>query len=608
MSHYEKQEEKRSLPFFGIGKILPYMKKYSFMLVIMVFFGLLSTGIDLIVPQFQRYALNHFIGQKTLDTLPWFILGYLLIIGLMGFLNYFSCAYAMQTEVSLNRDLRDAAFNHLQTLSFSYFNQNSVGYIHARVISDTSRIGSLASWTLMDATWHMSYLVGSVVVMLVVNTKLALLVITILPLVVVLFSLFQGKLIRINREVRELNSKITSNFNEGITGAKTIKTLVIEDKMVNDFVSDTNAMRKKSMRVAHLRGMFSTTLNIASSLALAIVLWRGGYIAESEVGTFSMFMSYAQGMMEPVRWLIDAISELITTQVNIERFSRLMETKSDVSDTPEVIEKYGDTFDPKRENWEPIKGDIEFRDVDFKYPDGDEYVLENFNLKIPFGSNIAIVGETGAGKSTLVNLVCRFFEPTRGQVLIDGRDARERSQLWLHSAIGYVLQTPHLFSGTIRENLLYGNPNATEEQINEALKLVSAEEVVARMEKGLDSDVGEGGDMLSTGEKQLISFARAILADPRILVLDEATASVDTITEQKIQNAIETIINGRTSLVIAHRLSTIKNADLILVVKDGKIIERGRHDELLKARGHYYSLYTRQYEDEATSSLFTAQS
>ena len=493
MSQINRDTEKRSLPFFGIGKVLPYMKKYAKVTILMVTCGLASTGVDLLVPQFQRYALNHFIAEKTLDTLPFFIALYVAILLLMGVLNYVSCFHAMRTEVSVNRDLRNAAFSHLQTLSFSYFNQNSVGYIHARVISDTSRIGSLVSWSLMDSVWHLSYLVGAVVVMLMVNTRLALMVITILPLIVVLFSIFQTKLIRINREVRELNSKITSDFNEGITGAKTIKTLVIEDKMAKDFLADTSAMRRKSTRVSHLRGLFSATLNIASSMALAIVLWQSGYIAESEVGTFSMFMSYAQGMMEPVRWIIDAISDLITTQVNIERFSRLMETKSDVTDTPEVIAKYGDTFEPKRENWEPIRGDIEFRDVDFKYPDGDEYVLENFNLKIPFGSNIAIVGETGAGKSTLVNLVCRFFEPTKGQVLIDGRDARERSQLWLHSAIGYVLQTPHLFSGTVRENLLYGNPKATEEEIRRALELVSATEVVDRMEKGLDSDVGEVG-------------------------------------------------------------------------------------------------------------------
>ena len=602
----DKKDEKRSLPFFGIPKVVPYLGKYRRMMFVMVFCGLMSTCVDLLVPQFQRYALDHFIKDQTLDTLPLFIVFYAAVVVLTGVLNYTSCNYAMKTEVCVNRDLRNAAFNHLQTLSFSYFNQNSVGYIHARVISDTSRIGGLVSWSLMDSVWHLSYLVGAVGVMFIFNAKLALLVTAILPLIIVLFSLFETKLIRVNREIRELNSKITSDFNEGITGAKTIKTLVIEDKMAGDFVADTGAMRRKSVRASHLHGMFSATLNMASSVALAIVLWKGGVIAETEVGMFSMFMTYAQGMMEPVRWFISAISDLITTQVNIERFSRLMETKSDVMDSPEVIEKYGDAFEPKRENWEPIRGDIEFVDVDFRYPDGDEYVLENFSLKIPFGSNIAIVGETGAGKSTLVNLVCRFFEPTRGQVLIDGRDARERSQLWLHSAIGYVLQTPHLFSGTVRENLLYGNPNATEAEIARALELVSATEVVNRMEKGLDSDVGEGGDMLSTGEKQLISFARAILADPRILVLDEATASVDTLTEQKIQAAIETIIKGRTSLVIAHRLSTVRNADLILVVKDGKIIEQGRHDELLKQKGHYYNLYTRQYEDEATSSAFAA--
>ena len=603
MSQADMEKESRtSLPFFGIPRLVPYMKKYRNTLIVMIICGLAGTGADLAIPLLQRYALNHYIADRTLDTLPLYIALYVALILFQALVNYRATLDAWSTEVRVNRDLRSTAFDHLQKLSFSYYNQNAVGYIHSRVMSDTGRIGSLVSWTLMDSVWHLSYLVGAVVIMLIINTRLALLVLLILPLLVVLFSLFQGKLIRANREIRELNSRITGDFNEGITGAKTVKTLVIEDKMARDFVSATGDMRKKSIHANRLRGLFALTMHLASSLALAIVLWQGGYIAESEVGTFSMFMTYAQGLMEPVRWIVDAISDLITTQVNIERLTRLLGTEPDVKDSPEVIGKYGDSFNPKRENWEPIRGDIEFQDVSFRYPDGEEYVLEHFNLKIPFGSNIAIVGETGAGKSTLVNLVCRFFEPTEGRVLIDGRDARERSQLWLHSAIGYVLQTPHLFSGTVRENLLYGNPNATEKQIWEALRLVSAETVVKWMDKGLDSDVGEGGDLLSTGEKQLISFARAILADPRILVLDEATASVDTLTEQKIQSAIETVIAGRTSLVIAHRLSTVRNADLILVVQDGKIVEQGTHRELLKAGGYYARLYTRQYEDEMTSS------
>ena len=600
-----KKAERSGLPFFGIGKIIPYLARYKKRVYAMLFCGLLGSVVDIAQPILQRYSINHFIGGGTLDTLPWFIAIYFGTILLSAAANYISCTDATCLEVWIDRDLRNDAFAHLQTLSFSYFNQNSVGYIHARVISDSSRIGTLFSWSLIDGVWQMTYLVGAIIVMLVINAKLALMVLTIMPIIVLLFSVFQSRLVRVNREVREINSKITGNFNEGITGAKTIKTLVIEDKIHDGFVADTAAMRKKTVRAAHLRGLFASTMGFASSLALAIVLWRGGYIAASEVGTFSMFMSYAQGMMEPVRWIIDSISDLITTQVNIERLSKLLETKSDVVDSPEVIKKYGDCFDPKRENWEPIKGDIEFDDVSFKYPDGDEYILEHFSLNIPFGTNIAIVGETGAGKSTLVNLICRFYEPTSGRVLIDGRDARERSQLWLHSAIGYVLQTPHLFSGTVRENLLYGNPNATDEDIRRALELVSAQSVVDKLENGLETDVGEGGDMLSTGEKQLLSFARAILADPRILVLDEATASVDTITEQKIQSAIDTIIRGRTSVVIAHRLSTVRNADLILVVDDGKIIEQGTHEQLMSRRGSYYRLYTRQYEDEATSRLLS---
>lgn len=597
--------DKKSLPFFGIGKIIPFMKRYRVIVSVMIICGLAGSGVDIILPLYQRYALNHFVGEGTLDTMPLFIAVYVLSVVAAGAVNYIACAYAMRIEVSINRDLRNAAFSHLQTLSFSYYNQNSVGYIHARVMSDTSRIGSLVSWTMMDGVWHISYLLGSIGVMFAINAELAALVVLIVPLITVIFSLFQKGLIRVNREIREINSKITGNFNEGITGAKTVKTLVIEDKMTDHFKADTKEMYRKTVKAARLRGLFAAMLNFASSAALAIVLWRGGYIAGSEVGTFSMFMSYAQGMMEPVRWIIDSISNLITTQVNIERFTRLIETESDVADTPGVIEKYGDSFNPRRENWEEIKGDIEFRDVSFRYPDGEEYVLEHFNLKIPFGSNIAIVGETGAGKSTLVNLVCRFFEPTDGKVLIDGRDARERSQLWLHSAIGYVLQTPHLFSGTVRENLMYGNPGVTDEQIAAALKLVSAEGIVEKLENGLDSDVGEGGDLLSTGEKQLISFARAVLADPKILVLDEATASVDTITEQRIQSAINKIIKGRTSLVIAHRLSTVRGADLILVVRDGKIVEQGTHTELISKRGYYHTLYTRQYEDEATSSALS---
>lgn len=606
MAINNEEKEYVSLPWFGINKLLPYLRPYRGIIVSMIILVLAGSIVDIIIPLFQRYALNHFIAMNTLDTLGGFIAVYVTALLFQVTANMISAYHASKIEMYTGRDMKRASFDHLQTLAFSYFNQNSVGYIHARVMSDTNRIAGLVSWGLMDGVWNISYIIGAAAVMLAVNLRLALWVLAIVPVTALAAAFFQKKLVTLNRRIREINSQITGGFNEGITGAKTTKTLVIEEKMEQEFGDTASEMKHTSVHAAHYQALFSSMISFSASLALALVLWRGGRITLTgviEIGTLSVFMSYALGMMEPIQRLVHIFSNLITVQVNVERFTRLMETESDVSDTPEVIEKYGDSFEPKKENWEPLHGDVDFEDVTFKYPDGDEYVLEHFNLHVPQGTNVAIVGETGAGKSTLVNLVCRFFEPTSGRVLIDGRDARERSQLWLHSNIGYVLQTPHLFSGTVLENLRYGNPDATMEQIEAAVKSVSADTVIARMDKGYDSDVGEGGDLLSTGEKQLLSFARAILADPRIFVLDEATSSIDTVTEKLIQDATLHLMKGRTSFVIAHRLSTIRQADIILVVHDGKIIEQGTHTELIAKKGAYYSLYTRQFQEEAVRKI-----
>ena len=594
-----------SLRFFGIPKMIPLVMRFRKQVAVISLTALASGILDLLGPLFNRYALNHFVTEGTLDTLPLFIVLYVLMLALIGITAYINIKVQIATEVTMNRDMRNEAFTHLQELSFDYYSENSVGYIHARAMSDTSRIGNLFSNQVSDTIEFLFYIVGAIVIMLSINVRLTGAVLIIVPIIAVFFSLFYGKLFSLGKQTREINSKITGNFNEGITGAKTIKSLVIEDRIDEDFRAETTNMYHKALQLARHRSVFASVTDLAASFALAFVLWKGGILAKEQVGTFSMFMSYAQGLMEPVRWLVETLALFVNGKVNIERYTKLMETKPTVNYTPEVIAKYGDAFHPRRENWEDIKGDIEFCDVDFKYPGAEEYVLKDFNLKIPFGTNVAIVGETGAGKSTMANLICRFYEPTEGKILVDGRDYRERSQLWLHSALGYVLQTPHLFSGTIRDNLIYGNENATEEEIMQAIKMVSAEGIIEKLDAGLDTDVGEGGDLLSTGEKQLISFARAILAKPRIMILDEATASVDTITEQKIQSAIDKVIEGRTSIVIAHRLSTIRNADIILVVDNGQIVEKGRHEELLAKKGCYYRLWTRQYEDDAVAAVWT---
>ncbi len=592
---------KNKMRLFGIPALFPYIRAYIPLLIMVIVTGFIVSLLDAVFPLFQEYAIDHFVADNTLEGLWIFILLYLLVIVLQTIINYISSFGVCRLEQYVSRDLRNNSFDHLQSLSFSYFNTNSVGYIHARIISDTERISATISWGIMEIVWHGAYIIGAIYFMLRLNFRLALIVLSVVPVMCILSAFFQKKLLKYNRLVREQNSNITSAFNEGINGAETAKTLVIEDKMISEFKEISGKMKRLSVRTSHIRALFLSSTAFAGSVALALVLWRGGIINRQQLillGTLSVFMNYAQGMIDPIQYLVRGMSQLINCRVNIERFIGLMETESDVSDSPEVIEKYGDIFSPKTENWEKINGDIEFDDVSFCYPDGNEYVLEHFNLKVPRGTNVAIVGETGAGKSTLVNLVCRFFEPTDGRVLIDGKDARERSRFWLHSNLGYVLQSPHLFSGTILENMRYGKPDASIEEIEAALKAVSADEIIARMPEGINSVIGESGNTMSTGEKQLLSFARAILADPAIFVLDEATSSVDTVTEKLLQSAVEKLMKGRTSFVIAHRLSTIRSADIILVISDGKIVEKGNHNELMKNKGTYYHLYTRQYMQE----------
>ncbi len=574
----------------------PYIKE----MIVMITAGFICSACDSVFPLFNRYALDHFIALKTLDTLAVFIVLYaaLLMIQIAG--NFISASLCGKLEVSVNRDLRDASFRHIQELSLSYFNRNSVGAVHSRVMSDTSKIGETVSWKLMDVVWNGAYLLSMLVSMAVISPRLFAAVFALMIAAALLSAFFQRRLIKVNRVIRQQNSVITGDFNQAITGIKAVKSLAIEEKTEKDFFSDTAKMQKYSVRSGHISALFSSTVSLVSAAALSVILWRGGLMTiegAMMIGTLSVFLSYALGMIEPIQNIVRTISEFVAIQANLERYNELMSTAPDVYDTPEVIEKYGDGFAPKQENWEEMQGDVAFDHVTFTYPDGDSEVLTDFSLNVPKGSMAAIVGETGAGKSTLVNLVCRFYEPSKGRVLIDGRDIRERSVMWLHSHIGYVLQTPHLFSGTIRENMLYAKPDASDDEICDALRAVSALDIVNGLDSGLDSKVGEGGNSLSTGQKQLISFARAVLADPDILILDEATSSVDTITEKKIQAAISTLTKNRTSFVIAHRLSTITSADIIIAVLDGKIAETGTHAELMQKKGYYYSLYTRQHED-----------
>jgi len=604
MSGYDEQTYDKPFDLKVWARLLPFLKKYKWRLTFICLAMCVTALIDILLPIYQKQAISQFILPKTTDGLLDYALVYLGIILAEALTIVVFARLAMASEMMIGKDIRSALFKRLQELSFSYYNVTPVGYILARAMNDVSKIASQMSWGLVDIFWSLFYVVGVFVAMLVIDFTMGILLFVLVPFIAVATVYFQKRILSANREVRRQNSRMTGAYNEGISGARTAKTLGVEDKNSDSFEQITGRMYGYSVRAAILNAVFVPVVVFCSSLAVALVLYYGGNLTLSGVmdfATFSLFITYAVSIFEPIQQLARIAADFISLQASIERVTDLLEKEPDIADSPEVIEKYGDSFHPKKENWEPIKGDIEFDHVTFRYPDGTENVLEDFCLKVPAGTTVAIVGETGAGKSTIVNLACRFFEPTSGRILIDGRDYRERSMLWLHSNLGYVLQNPHLFSGSVKDNIRYGSPNATDEQVEAAARLVSADRAVARLDRGYDSDVGEGGDRLSTGEKQLVSFARAVLSSPPIFVLDEATSSIDTETEQLIQQAITKLLFGRTSFVVAHRLSTIRHADVILVVDDGKIAERGTHEELMAKHGIYCELYTRQFMEELES-------
>ena len=485
---------------WGIWKRLkPFLKNYRADFVGMLTFNGLCALVDVLLPLMQRYAIRNFIEKGVTTGLLPYALVYLALIVLQGLSVMWFCNNSMRIEMYLGRDMKQRLFHHLQTLSFSFYNVTPVGYLLSRVMSDTNRIAGMIAWNFTDILWALFYVAGTMVSMLILNWKLALVVMLIVPVMAVLTAYFQNRILHWNRKVRKLNSRITGAFNEGITGAKTTKTLVIEERMTGSFRELTSKMHDSGIRAARLNAVYIPLVLLFSTLAVSVVLLRGGYLVTEqalELATLSTFLTYAVGIFEPIQMTASNIAEFISLQASIERVTDLLDKEPEVRDTPEVEAVYGDAFHPKKENWEPLHGDIEFQDVTFRYPDGGEDVLQHFSLKIPAGTTVALVGETGAGKSTLVNLACRFFEPTEGKILIDGRDYRERSQLWLHSNIGYVLQSPHLFSGSVRENIRYGRLDATDAEVEAAAKAVSADIVAAKLENGWDSDVPLGPSYL----------------------------------------------------------------------------------------------------------------
>ncbi|HHU61957.1 MAG TPA: ABC transporter ATP-binding protein [Natronincola sp.] len=578
------QQEKIDLKLWR--QILIYAKPYKKYIYLSIIASITTAFGDAFFPFMTKIAIDNFVVPQTTEGIWLFALGFGVLIIAQSFSIFSFISMAGKVESGLVFAIRDATFRHLQKLSFSFYDKRASGWLLSRLTSDIGRLGQIISWGLVDLLWGIFAMFIYLIIMFILNWKLTLLTISVLPAITFVNIFFQKRILRSYREVRRMNSRITGAFSEGIMGATTTKILSREEKALEEFQELSTGLRSAGIRAATFSSLFMPIVLTLASVGTAMTLGIGGSgVLRGNItyGVLVAFISYTVQFFEPVREMARVLSELQMAHAAGERVLGLLNTE------PEIVDKDGISHD-----WPELQGDVEFENVSFSY-NPQEPVLTNFNLKVSKGQTVALVGETGSGKSTIVNLICRFYEPTSGQILIDGLDYRERPLSWLQKSLGYVLQSPHLFSGTIAENIRYGRLEASDEEVKVAAKLVNAHDFIAKLPQGYQTEVGEGGGLLSTGEKQLISFARAILANPRIFVLDEATSSIDTETEQLIQEAIQTVLTGRTSFIIAHRLSTVRSADLILVIRDGKVQEQGTHSELMRSKGYYYKLYTNQF-------------
>ena len=590
----EFQEEEFSTTFNGktILRILAQLKPHwPWVLGFLVMISGVS-WLDSYFTYLNKQIIDEGVGQHNIQVVLDIMIPYalLLLVQAVGVFAFIYLTGVLGERVRY--DLRKKMFGHLQDLSLSYYNRTPVGWIISRVTSDSDRVAELVTWGMLDTTWGIMNIITAGFFMALINWRLALLVSAAIPILVVVASWFQKKIIREYREVRKINSKITGAYNENITGVRVVKSLGREEANLREFSGLTGEMFRAGYRAAWLSALFLPVVQLITAVALGGIIWYGGIqtqLGDMTIGGIAAFVSYITFMLFPIQEMARVYAELQHAIASAERIFSMIDAVPSVVDLPGA------------KNPGTVKGDIVFENVTFAYDDEpEESVLEDFSLHVNQGETIALVGPTGGGKSTIVNLVCRFFEPTSGRILIGGTDYKEFTLQGIQSRIGVVLQTPHLFSGSVLENIRYGRLNATNAEIEEAAKLAGAHRFIMDLEGGYQAEVGEGGNFLSVGQKQLISLARAVLADPEIFVMDEATSSVDTLTEALIQQGMETMMKGRTSFIIAHRLSTIKRADRIIVIENGKITESGSHAELMRQGGHYYNLYTQQFRDELT--------
>ena len=532
MEHYEEQDyssEKFSVDVWK--KILSKVLKRKKNIIIMIISVIFLAGLDIFTPLLNSKIIEVFFSENPQFDKTWIYISIYILIALSyAIVIYLFIYMAGVVEVEVADELRQEAFVKLQELPFSYYDKTAAGWIMARLTSDSRKLAEIISWGMVDLIWGIGTMIGILIVLYIIFWPLALIITILTPILFLVCLYFRKTILKAYRNVRKINSKITGAYNEGILGTKTTKTLVLEDKKNSEFNELCTDMKKDSIKAVVRSSIFWPLVLVLGYVGVATTLRIGSGFVLGEFGetiitvsVLYLFISYTTMFFDPIMQIARILANLQQAQASAERIIDLIETEPDIKDSEEVIEKYGTLLEPKRENWEPLIGDIEFKNVNFQYIE-NEVVLKDFSLNIKAGTSVALVGATGSGKSTIVNLICRFYEPTSGEILIDGKNYKERSIGWLHENLGYVLQTPHLFNGTIKENIKYGKLDATDEEVYAAAKAVSADEFINTFEQKYDTNVGEGGSKLSLGQRQLISFARSILFNPRILILYEATS------------------------------------------------------------------------------------
>ena len=576
-----------------VGRLLKSLKPYGLPMLLAVVGIALVSYLDAYYTVISKRIIDEGVVARNMPVMISLFREYI-VVGLVQVFGFFIMIYVMGfLGEQLRYDFRKKLFHKLQTLSLSYFSKTPLGWIMSRVNSDTEKMADLLTWGVLDTIWAVTNISFAAYFMFTLNPSLALIVVLSLPIMIYVSFKFRVKIYHHYRQSRKENSRMTASLNENITGVRVVKALRREAKNLDDFKVLSTNMYRESYRATLLSAIYLPTIQTISAISLILILWRGGLQVAGgtlTVGVLQAFISYIMMILWPIQDLARVYAEMQNAIASSERVFSLMDMQ------PEIV---------NRENLLPVNslaGDVEFENVSFHY-EADQPVIQNLSFTIPQGQKVALVGTTGGGKTTIVNLLCRFYEPSEGTIRIAGHDYLKYPLEDIQSRIGVVLQIPHLFSGSIRDNLRYGRLDASDEEIEEVAKLAGAHEFITKLEKGYDSDVGEGGNLLSVGQKQLISIARALLADPDIFVMDEATSSVDTLTEALIQKGMNELITGRTSFIIAHRLSTIKSADQIFVIEDGEIAEKGSHQALMRQRGLYYNLYTKQFRHDLETQL-----